>query len=86
MVVKDGVHSYTTLTVAAGNGTHDQMALELDAKKLRSGHTYTIRAEIMGHLAETTFIAVAAMEALRPRRKRKAAPKKSPASKAKKVR
>ena len=84
--VVNGVHSYRTLTVAAGNGTHDQMVLELDARKLRSGHTYTIRAEIMGHLAETTFIAVAAMEALRPRRKRKAAPKKSPAAKAKKVR
>ena len=32
--------------------------LVLDAVKLREGHTYTIRAEIWGQIAETEFIAV----------------------------
>ncbi len=53
-----GVHSYRTETVAGGHGVHDQHTLTLDGRKLAEGQVYTIRGEIFGHGAETSFVAV----------------------------
>ncbi len=65
-----GVHSYRTLTVAGGHGVHDEHTLTLDGRKLEEGRIYTIRGEIYGHSAETTFVAVNEA-APRPKKSRK---------------
>lgn len=79
-----GVHSYRTETVAGGHGVHGQRTLTLDGRKLEEGRIYTIRGEIYGHPAQTTFVAVKEAPP-RPKKvkkpKRKAAPRKKAARK-----
>ncbi len=76
--VKDGVHSFRTETVAPGHAEHATRALQLDARKLKPGGVYTVRAEFFGHVAESQFAVIAApappsgkaAAAARPRLKR----------------
>ena len=56
--VKNGVHSYRTITVPAGGGVNANRRFKLDATKLKAGETYNVRGEVYGHLAEATFVAV----------------------------
>jgi hypothetical protein len=82
--VDKGVHSYHTVRVCCGDGTHDTRTLVLDASKLRDGRSYTIRGEVYGHVAEARFIAIASAAPPRPRAKRSTAKKAKKAAKAKK--
>ncbi len=68
-------------TIAAGHSTHDTETLVLNAARLKDGHTYTIRAEIWGQIAETEFIAVRRS----PPAKKKPTRRKKPAASAKKA-
>ena len=83
VLVKNGVHSYRTTTVAAGHGLNTSRELRLDATKLAEGQTYTIRSETYGHIAETTFVALAEPRPMRA--KRPGTAKKAPARARKKA-
>lgn len=67
-VTEEGVHSYHTETVAAGREVHVSRQLQLAAGKLRSGHVYTVRAELFGHVGESRFTVVAAPASRAPKR------------------
>lgn len=74
---KPGVETFRSVTVAAGHGEHETETLVLDAPKLKNGHTYTVRAEIFGQIAEAEFVAVkveAAAAAKKPAAKKGAKP------------
>lgn len=84
-----GVEAFRSLTVASGHSEHENETLEIDARDLQTGHTYTVRAEIYGQVAEAEFVAFVAPRA--PRRRRagaggKAAKKTPTKKKAKKKR
>jgi hypothetical protein len=74
---KTDVHPVRTQTIAAGHSTHETETLIFGATKLKDGRSYTLRHEIWGQVAETSFIAVRHAAAF----KKKAAPvkKKTPA-------
>ncbi len=74
--VDDGVHSYVSETIAAGHEEHATRRLELNARKLRQGDVYTVRAEFFGHLAEARF-SVVKVPAVPARKTAKAAKKKT---------
>jgi hypothetical protein len=58
-----GVASFRSVTVASGHAEHDNETLEIDARELEDGHTYTVRAEIYGQIAEAEFVVFVAPEA-----------------------
>ena len=72
----DEIYPVRTLTVPAGLSTHETVTLELDAKKLKDGKTYTVRSENWGQLAEATFVVIRPQKAEAPPKKKRA-PKKS---------
>jgi hypothetical protein len=91
---KSDVEQFRTITIAAGLSDHETETLVLNAKKLKNGGTYTVRAEIFGQIAEAEFVAVETvpLTPLQPAKqataskkaggKKKAAPrKKAPAKK-----
>jgi hypothetical protein len=57
-----GVASFRSVTVASGHAEHDNETLEIDARELEDGHTYTVRAEIYGQIAEAEFVVFVAPE------------------------
>lgn len=59
--VPKGVLPICSLTLAAGHSDHETENLVLNAKKLKPGGTYTVRAEIWGQIAEAEFVAVEAL-------------------------
>ena len=80
VTVEDGVHSYASGTIAAGRERHASRQLELNAKKLKEGDLYTVRAEIYGHVAEASF-SVVVVPAAPARKSEKKATKKKRAKK-----
>ena len=74
---KYDLHPACTKTIASGHSTHETETLKLDATKLKDGQTYTIRYEILGQIAEASFVVV------RPQKApvKKAPPKKKEAAK-----
>lgn len=75
-----GVESFRSLTVASGHSEHENETLEINARDLEDGHTYTVRAEIYGQVAEAEFVAFVAPRAAHKRRAKaggKVAKKKS---------
>ncbi len=55
---KTDVHPVRTQTIAAGHSTHETQTLCFGAARLKDGRSYTLRHEIWGQVAETSFIAV----------------------------
>lgn len=53
-----GVDSYRTVRVPSGQATHTTQKLTLETDELEPGAIYTIRGEIFGHVAESTFAVV----------------------------
>jgi hypothetical protein len=77
-----GVLNVHSLTLAGGHSDHETETLVLDAKKLKPGGTYTVRAEIWGQIAEAEFVAVEAipltpLKPAKPAGGKKAAAKKT---------
>jgi hypothetical protein len=56
-----GILGVCSLTLAAGHSEHETETLVLNAKKLKPGGTYTVRAEVWGQIAEAEFVAVQAL-------------------------
>lgn len=83
----EGATPVRSLTIAAGHGEYETEILVLNAAKMKSGGTYTVRAEIWGQVTEAEFVAIETvpLTPLQPARKpaaKKAAPKKkAPAKK-----
>ena len=70
---EDGVHTLCTETVAAGHGLHASLEVTMGVGKLREGVPYTIRAEFLGHIAESRFsVVVVPWSATRKPAKKKA--------------
>ncbi len=78
---KTDVHPIRSQTIAAGHSTHETETLVLKTARLKDGHTYTIRCEVWGQIAETEFIVVR----IAPPSKRKPTSKKKSAASRKKV-
>jgi len=78
-----GVLGVCSLTLAGGRSGHETEVLVLDAKKLKPGGTYTVRAEVWGQIAEAEFVAVEALPLtpLRPASAAKKAAAGKPAAK-----
>ena len=77
-----GVQPVRSLTIAAGHSEHETETLLLNAAKMKSGGTYTVRAEIFGQITEAEFVAIETVP-LTPLRPAKKAAKKKPAAKKK---
>lgn len=83
----EGVVPIVSLTLAGGHAEHETETLIIETKKLRSGQTYTVRAEVFGQIAEAEFVAVAQpkleklVPAKKPPAKKKAPTKKAAAKK-----
>ena len=74
---QEGVETFRSRTIASGHSDHETATLQLDVKKLKHGHTYTVRAEVFGQIAEAEFVAVVH----RPERSPRTASKRAPKSK-----
>jgi hypothetical protein len=77
-----GVQPVRSLTIAAGHSEHETETLVLSAAKMKSGGTYTVRAEIFGQIAEAEFVAIETVPLTPLRPAKKAAAKKAAAKKA----
>ena len=80
--VEEGVHSYVSRTVAAGHEVNASRQLELNARKLKEGDRYTVRAEAFGHVAEARFSVVEVPAPPARKAKKKAAKRKTGKKKA----